>query len=232
MQPLAAMTSVMTNAAFHAEANGRIIEANALFIQLMRSVPGDDWRKSVRDVDRTLVDTFWNAIFLDPESIHQPITFHLSGAEDHYQIRSQAVTNDAGEVVSAVGTVVVEPATPMPRWETDAATGLPEHEAVIERLDELAAEERHFAVAVILLDSQDSTDELRRKEAARQLLSTIRPTDLLATTTDGRFLLCATGVRSQEGALAMAKRMTDAALAIATEPSWYVFGAGSSSSNL
>lgn len=210
MQPLAAMTSVMTNAAFHAEANGQIIEANPAFIQLLRCVPGDDWRKTVRDEDRTLVDTFWNTVFLDAENIHQPIVFHLNGAEDDYQIRAQGVTDDSGQVVSAVGVVVVETTIPTHRWETDSATGLPEHEAAIERLDELAAQDRQFAAAVILLDERDSGDELRRKEAARQLLSTIRPTDLLASTTDGRFLLCATGVRSQEGALAMAQRMTTA----------------------
>lgn len=210
MQPLAAMTSVMTTAAFQAETSGQIIESNTAFVQLMRCVPGDDWRKSVRDEDRTLVDTFWNAVILDPDSIHQPIAFHLNGAEDDYQIRAQAVTNEAGEVVSAVGIVVVEASTPMHRWETDAATGLPEHEAAIERLEELAAQDRQFAAAVVLLDARDSNDELRRKEAARQLLSTIRPSDLLASTNDGRFLLCATGVRSQDGALAMAQRMTSA----------------------
>lgn len=210
MQPLAAMTSVMTTAAFHAQANGQIIEANALFIQLMRCVPGDDWRKSVTEEDRTLVDSFWNAHFLDGDTIQQPIVFHVNGADDTYQIRAQAVTDDQGQVVSVAGIVVVEESTPLHRWETDQATGLPEHDAAIERLEQLATQDRPFAAAVILLDAKDSNDELRRKEAARQLLSTIRPSDLIASTHDGRFLLCATGVRSESGALAMAERMTSA----------------------
>ncbi len=210
MKPLAAMTSVMTTAAFHATTNGHILEANPLFVQLMRSVPGDDWRKSVVEQDRTLVDSFWNSLFLEPESLHQPIAFHLNGADDDYQIRAQAVTDETGAVVSAVGTIVVDATTTMHRWETDSATGLPEHDAAIERLEELTAKDRDFAAAVILLDSKDAGDQLRRKEATRQLLSTVRPSDLIASSSDGRFLLCATGVRSQEAALAMAQRMTAA----------------------
>lgn len=210
MEPLAALTSVMTTAAFQATVNGQILNANPLFVQLMRSVPGDDWRKSVLENDRTLVDSFWNALFLEPERIHQPIAFHLQGAEDNYQIQAQTVTNDTGDAVSAVGVVVVETSTTLHRWETDHATGLPEHLAAIERLEELTEKGQDFAAAVILLDSTDAHNELRRKEAARQLLSTIRPTDLIAITSDGRFLLCATGVRSESAALAMAERMTSA----------------------
>lgn len=210
MQPLAAMTSVMTTAAFHASANGHIIESNALFVQLMRSVPGDDWRKAVALEDRTLLDTFWDSIFTESDSLHQPIAFHVHGADDVYQIRAQAVTNDAGEVVSAVGIVVVEASTSKRRWETDPATGLPEHDAALERFDELNSSDRPFAAAVILLDHDAANDELHRKEAARQLLSTVRPTDLIASSTDGRFVLCASGVRTQEAALAMAERMTAA----------------------
>lgn len=210
MKPLAALTSVMTTAAFHADARGEILEANALFVQLMRSVPGDDWRKSVREEDHTLVDTFWNALFLEPESLHQPVSFHVTGAEDDYQIRAQAVTDDDGEAISAVGIVVVETATSMHRWDTDKATGLPEHDAVIERIEELASTGRNFSAAVILLDPADANDEVRRKEAARQLLSTVRPSDLIAIANDGRFLLCASGVRNEDAALAMAERMTTA----------------------
>lgn len=204
------MTSVMTTAAFHADAGGQIVEANALFVQLMRCVPGDDWRKNVSDEDRTLIDTFWNSIFIETESLHQPIAFHLLGVEDVYQIRAQAVTDESGAVVSAVGIVVVEATTSKHRWETDAATGLPEHDAAIERFEELLSEDRPFAGAVILLDPDDARDDLRRKESARQLLSTVRPTDLIASSSDGRFLLCAAGVRSQDAALAMAQRMTAA----------------------
>lgn len=63
---------------------------------------------------------------------------------------------------------------------------------------------------MILLDPADANDDLLRKEAARQLLSTVRPTDLIASAADGRFLLCATGVLTPDTALAMAERMTAA----------------------
>jgi GGDEF domain-containing protein len=204
------MTSVMTTAAFHATVSGQIIEANALFVQLMRCVPGDDWRKNVSNEDRTLLDTFWNSIFIEVESLHQPIAFHLLGVEDVYQIRAQAVTDETGAVISAVGIIVVEATTSKRRWETDPATGLPEHDAAIERFEELSSQDRPFAGAVILLDPDDAKDDLRRKEAARQLLSTVRPTDLIASSVDGRFLLCAVGVRTQDAAEAMAIRMTTA----------------------
>lgn len=210
MQALAAMTSVMTTAAFHASADGRVLESNSLFVQLMRSVPGDDWRKSVSEEDRTLVDAFWNTIFTESEALHQPIAFHLHAVDDIYQIRAQVVTDETGKAVSAVGIVGVEASTTTRIWETDTATGLPEHEAVVERFETLSDKKLPFAAAVILLDAADATDELVRKEAARQLLSTVRPTDLVGCTTDGRFLLCASGVRTEQAALAMAERMTSA----------------------
>ena len=210
MEPLAAMTSVMTTAAFHASANGQIIESNAPFVQLMRCVPGDDWRMSVNDIDRTLIDTFWDSIFQESQILHQPVAFHVHGDEDVYQIRAQAVTDNDGNVISAVGIVVVEAMTSKRRWDTDDATGLPEHDAVIERFDELTERDQSFAAAVILLDPAEANDELLRKEAARQLLSTVRPTDLSASAADGRFLLCAAGVSSPVTALAMAERMTSA----------------------
>jgi GGDEF domain-containing protein len=210
MQPLAAMTSVMTTAAFHASGSGQIIESNAPFVQLMRCVPGDDWRMSVSSGDRTLIDTFWDSIFQEAQSLHQPVAFHVHGDEDVYQIRAQAVTDNEGNVVSAVGTVVVDATTSKRRWDTDEATGLPEHDAVIERFAELTEKDQPFAAAVILLDPANAHDDLLRKEAARQLLSTVRPTDLIASAADGRFLLCATGVPTPDTALAMAERMTSA----------------------
>jgi GGDEF domain-containing protein len=210
MEPLAAMTSVMTTAAFHASASGQIIESNAPFVQLMRCVPGDDWRMSVNNGDRTLIDTFWDSIFEESQTLHQPVAFHVHGDDDVYQIRAQAVMDNDGNVVSAVGIVVVEAMTSKRRWDTDDATGLPEHDAVIERFDELTEGGQLFAAAVILLDPDDANDDLLRKEAARQLLSTVRPTDLIASAADGRFLLCATGVRTPDTALAMAGRKTSA----------------------
>lgn len=210
MQPLAAITSVMTTAAFHASTSGQIIESNAPFVQLMRCVPGDDWRMSVSNADRTLIDTFWDSIFQQAQILHQPIAFRVHGDEDVYQITAQAVTDNDGNVVSAVGIVVVEATTSQRRWDTDDATGLPEHDAVIERFDDLTERDQSYAAAVILLDPADANDDLLRKEAARQLLSTVRPTDLIASAADGRFLLCATGVLTPDTALAMAERMTAA----------------------
>jgi hypothetical protein len=207
MQPLAALTSVLTTAAFHASGTGEIIESNATFVQLMRCVPGDDWRMNVDDGDRALLDAFWDGLFTNTNDLHQPIGFLLHGSDDIYQIRAQAVTNDDGEFVSAVGVVVVEATASKRRWGTDVVTGLPEHEAVLERFEELTLADRPFVAAVVLLESEDSQDELRRKEATRQILSTTRPNDMLASEADGRFLLCAAGVRTREAALALAERI-------------------------
>jgi hypothetical protein len=207
MQPLAALTSVLTTAAFHASKTGEIIESNAAFVQLMRSVPGDDWRMNVDDGDRALLAAFWDRIFTNTNGIHQPIGFLIHGSDDIYQVRAQAVTNDDGKFVSAVGVVVVEATTSKRRWGTDKVTGLPEHDAVLERFEELAAADRPFVAAVVLLEPADSQDELRRKEATRQILSTTRPNDMLTSEADGRFLLCAAGVQTTEAAMALAERM-------------------------
>ncbi|MFT7475426.1 MAG: hypothetical protein ACI81L_002365 [Verrucomicrobiales bacterium] len=207
MQPLEALTSVLTTAAFHASGTGSIIESNAAFVQLMRCVPGDDWRMNVDNDNRALLDAFWDGLFTNTNDLHQPVGFLLHGSNDVYQIRAQAVTNDHGEFVSAVGVIVVEASTSKHRWGTDAVTGLPEHDAVLERFEELGAADRPFVAAVVLLDTEASQDELRLKEATRQILSTTRPNDMLASEADGRFLLCAAGVQTTEAALALAERM-------------------------
>lgn len=206
MQPLAALTSVMTTAAFHATNAGEIIEANAPFVQIMRCIPGDDWRLNVDDGDRTLLDTFWEQIFGNPNDMHQPAVFSVNGSESSFQIRAQAVSNAAGEYDSAVCVVIVDESSTH-RWEIDAATGLPEHDAVFERFEQLTATERSFVCAVVLLDSVGDEGGAQRTEAARQLLSVIRPGDLLASNVEDRFLLCAAGINSTEAANALAGRL-------------------------
>lgn len=206
MQPLAALTSVMTTAAFHATNSGEIIEANAPFVQIMRCIPGDDWRLNIDDGNRTVLDTFWDQIFGDPDAMHQPAVFSVNGSESAFQIRAQAVANDNGDYDSAVGVVMVDESS-MHRWEVDAATGLPEHDAVFERFEELTATERSFVSAVILLGATNEDSEAQRTQAARQLLSVLRPNDLLASDVEGRFLLCAPGINSSEAAKALAGRL-------------------------
>jgi len=209
MQQLTALTSVMTTAAFHASANGEIIESNAPFVQLMRCVPGDNWRMNVDEGDRTLLDSFWENLFANPKTVAQPVAFSVNGADATYQIRAQAVSNEAGEYLSAVGVVIVEAGSSTTRWEIDPATGLPEHSAVFERFEKLTESKGSFVAAVILLDAADSADDTVRKQAARQALSVIRPNDMLASDADGRFLLCAAGINSPAAALAMAERLVN-----------------------
>lgn len=210
MEQLAALTSVLETAAFHATVEGEIIEANSPFVQLMRCMPGDDWRLNIAEGDRALLDSFWSNLVTDSEQLHQPVAFLVNGSADMFQVRAQAVTNEHGEVTSAVGVVAVESNSKKRRWEIDNVTGLPVHNAVIERFDELLAADRTFLAAVVLLEDHDAADELRRKEAARQLLSTVRPTDMLASEIDGRFLLCAAGLGSPDTARAVAARMVTA----------------------
>lgn len=54
MTPLSALSSVVQDAVFHADAAGRVLEANAPFVQLMRCMAGDDWRLTVDVGDRAL----------------------------------------------------------------------------------------------------------------------------------------------------------------------------------
>ncbi len=210
MKPLTALISVMHAAAFHAGPDCAVIESNAAFTQLMRCMPGDDWRLHVAQGDRAIVDAFWNNLCANGAEIHEPIVFLLDGFEERYQLRAQAVLGDDGEVVGGVGIITAEPSTTTPRWSTDAVTGLPETEAARSRFGELLETGRAFAAAVILLDEAQASDELSLKEASRQLLTTIRPTDLLTSSADGRFVLCAAGVDSPGAATAMAERMTNA----------------------
>jgi len=207
MKPLTALASVLTDAAFHAEVSGEVIESNSPFAQLMRCMVGDDWRLHVEVGDRALVDAFWGTVFSEPDEVHQPVSFHLIGGEDRYQLTAQAVST--GEVQTAVGIITVEQKRTTQRWNTDAVTGLPETDAAIERFDELLSRGRTFAGAVVLLDD-GSEDDVIRKEAARQLLSTIRPTDLLSIASDGRFVVCAAGIENSNAATAMASRMLTA----------------------
>jgi len=210
MKPLTALISVLDAAAFHARRDCTVIESNPTFTQLMRCMPGDDWRLHVRQEDRALVDAFWNELCSSSGDIHDPIVFLLDGFEDRYQIRAQAVVDENGVVEGAVGIIDSEPSTTTPRWSTDPITGLPESEAARDRFTELLDAGRSFAVAVVLLDDEVCDDELSLKEASRQLLTTIRPTDLLTSGSAGRFVLCAAGVDTMSAATAMADRMTTA----------------------
>lgn len=211
MDAMSALASVMTSAAFEATADGRVTTSNPLFVQLLRRVPGDDWRDSVAPQDRTLVDSFWNELFRKPGEALQPITFRLNGSESRYQLRAQGVSGAAGIVSSAVGIVVVEEdAVSAHRWEVDTNTGLPDRAAVLQLIDELATEQRECAVAVVLLEPEDAADDVRRKEAARQILSTLRPSDLVASSPDGSFVLCATDVAEDDTAMQLARRLSSA----------------------
>ena len=124
-------------------------------------------------------------------------------------MRAQSVTeNDV--VTGAVALIEREQSTVTPRWRTDAVTGLPETEAVLGRFEEYLDNGRSFAGAVVLLADEHAADDVSRKEAARQLLTTIRPTDLLTSSSDGRFVLCAAGIDSEAACLAMAERVLGA----------------------
>jgi len=208
MKPLAALTSVMTTAAFHASATGEIIDVNAPFVQLMRCVPGDDWRRNVLDSDRALLDAYWTTLFNEPNEMRQPVQFSIQGGDGMYELRAQAVTDENGQATSAVGVLMVEASTvSKSRWIVDQLTGLPEHNAVLEKIEHFTDAAVPFVVAVVLLDGNDEHGEPNRLAAARQLLTVIRPNDLLASQTDGRFLLCAAGVESSEASLALADRL-------------------------
>jgi GGDEF domain-containing protein len=211
MDRLTALTSVLTSAAFEADAAGDIITSNPPFVQLMRRVPGDDWRDSVDPQDRALVDAWWNSLFTNPGDTHQPISCRLSGSDLRFQLRGQTATDDDGVALSAVGIIVADDdSVAAQRHEVDHITGLPERSAAIDRIEQLVGDQRPLAVAVVLLSPEDSRDELLRKEAARQLLSTLRPTDMVASSPDGSFVLCAENVSSSQAATQMAERMSTA----------------------
>lgn len=211
MKPLTALASVLDSAVLFADESGKVMESNPIFTQLMRCVSGDDWRLHVDQGDRALVDSFWASIFNPTAEEEQAaiLHFHLAGVEGRFQMRAQAVTEDDA-IVGAVATIEREQSTVTPRWRTDAVTGLPETEAVLGRFEEYIESGRAFGGAVVLLDDTQAADDVSRKEAARQLLTTIRPTDLLTSSTDGRFVLCAAGIDSETAALAMADRILGA----------------------
>ncbi len=209
MDRLTALTSVLTSAAFEADAAGTIITSNPPFVQLLRRVPGDDWRDSVDPQDRALVDAWWNSLFTNPGDTHQPITVRLTGSELRFQLRGQTATDAAGQALTAVGIIVSDDETvTQQRHEVDHITGLPERSAAIDRIEVLVGDQRPLAVAVVLLSPEDARDEMLRKEAARQLLTTLRPTDLVASSPDGSFVLCAENVSTTKAATQMAERMS------------------------
>lgn len=211
MDALSALTSLLSVAAFEADPGGHITNGNSAFVQLLRRVPGDDWRDGVAPEDRALIDAYWNELFVHPGRSPQPITFRIDGGESTFRLQAQAVTSAGGHPLGAVGLVVPDgEGGPHQTFETDPFTGLPDRGAVIHRIEELAAADRHLAVAVVLLDETDGADDTRRKEAARQLLSTLRPNDVVSASPDGSFLVCAADVTEIRPALHMAERIAGA----------------------
>jgi GGDEF domain-containing protein len=81
---------------------------------------------------------------------------------------------------------------------------------VLNRIEDLAARDRNLAVAVVLLGEQDAGDDTRRKEAARQVLSVLRPDDVVSASPDGSFLICAADVTDVRPAIHMAERIAGA----------------------
>ena len=210
MKPLAALASVIDSAVFFADESGKVVEANPAFTQLMRCVSDDDWRINVDPGDRALVDSFWASTFTQMDAVSPNVLkFHLAGVDGRFQMRAQAVSED-DVVTGAVAIIEREQSSLTPRWRTDAVTGLPETDAVLGRFEEYLASGRDFGGAVVLLTDEHASDAIQRKEAARQLLGTIRPTDLLTSSSDGRFVLCAAGMVSEAAAVAMAERFLSA----------------------
>lgn len=211
MDAMTALTSVMTEGAFEADVNGHILNANGPFVQLFRRIPGDNWRDGVAEEDRTLVDAFWNKLFLHPDDDHEAVTFRVVGGDVHHQVRAQAVTGENGEATSAVGIVLVEENAQLhTRFTLDPATGLPDRLEVLRRIEELALEHRHFTVAVVVLGPDDTAAEDRRRTASRQLLSVVRPNDLVAGSPDGTFLLCAADMSDERAAAHLSERVSAA----------------------
>lgn len=209
MKAVTALASILDTAAFLAKADGEVIEANAPFAQLLRCMSGDDWRVHVDEDDRALVDSYWGALFVETDKQLEPLRFHLTGVDATFLLRAQTI-GESGHITGAAATIEVEPSTTVRRWRTDQGTGLLEIDAVLDRVAAYIEDGTPFVAAVVLLGQEDSEDDIRRKEAARQLLTTIRPTDLLTSSPDGRFVLCAAGAGNESAATALAERMTAA----------------------
>jgi GGDEF domain-containing protein len=213
MDALTALTSVLPDAAFEANAHGHITVSNPPFVQLLRRVPGDDWRDGVVPEDRALVDAHWNDLFVgtEPAEPAEPVTFRIEGSDSRFRLRARTVTDETGQAVRAVGIIEMDDDVPPHQtFATDPHTGLPDRAAVLQRIDDLTTAQRNLAVAVVLLDEADSADDTRRKEAARQLLSTLRPNDVVSASPDGSFLVCAVDVAEVRPALQMAERIAGA----------------------
>lgn len=211
MDALTALTGLLPIAAFAADPGGHITTSNPSFVQLLRRVPGDDWRDGVAAEDRALVDAYWNELFVHPNDNRDAISFRIDGVEPTFSLRAHPVTSAGGHPVGAVGIIVPdEDAHPHHTFEIDPFTGLPERAAVLQRIEDLAATDRNLAVAVVLLDAEDTADDTRRKEAARQLLSTLRPNDVVSASPDGSFLVCAADVTDVRPAVQLAERIAGA----------------------
>lgn len=207
--PFKALSSLLSDAVFEAKADGEIVRANGPLVQMLRLVPGDDWRQRVFEQDRALVDSFWNSIFVNADDLHQPISFRLGNTRQRVQLRAQSITSDDSTQLpqSAVAVLLDESSAPGHRWEVDSITGLPDRQAVVERISSLIEAQEPFATALVLLSEEDRTNDLRRKEAARALLDALRPDDVVACALDGHFVVCASHVTYPTPVMRVAERL-------------------------
>ncbi|QGM97953.1 putative bifunctional diguanylate cyclase/phosphodiesterase [Methylocystis parvus] len=101
---------------------------------------------------------------------------------------------------------------------TDALTSLPNRRAFDERLRELSASDRRFAVAMIDLDGFKPVNDLHGHivgdlflaEAAKRLSARVESAGLLARMGGDEFALLIEGFRSQEDVVAVTRRLVDA----------------------
>ena len=106
--------------------------------------------------------------------------------------------------------VVEDTAEEHTRFTVDPTTGLPDRPEVLRRIEDLADHHRHFTVAVVVLDAADAEDAAHRRTAARQLLSVVRPNDLVAGSLDGTFLICAADLNDVTAAEHLSERISNA----------------------
>ncbi len=206
-----ALTTVISDAAFEADLDGRVLHSNSAFVQLLRLVPGDDWRSSVHERDRTLVDSIWNQTLSDPTGAPLEVDFNARGGGVSLRVRIHAVVDDEGTVAGAVGIVVPSAVTRPPSWDSDPVTGLPERGAAMADIAQLV----DHGTGVVAYVKLDQPTEIVRKEAARRLLATLRPDDVVAVAGDDGFLLSMHNVAQLAAAEQIGTRLT-AALSDAT----------------
>lgn len=199
------MTNVISDAAFEADLDGAVIHANAAFVHLLRLVPGDDWRSSVHERDRTLVDSIWNQTLHNPNGQPLEVDFNTRAGGVSLRLRVQAVTTK-NAVTGAVGIIAPSTIVRPPSWETDPITGLPEREAAMTDIARLVAQ----GTGVVAWVKIEQPTDIVRKDAARQLLATLRPDDVVAIASDDSFLLSLHNVAQLAAAEQIGERLTAA----------------------